>query len=391
MARDKQKVLAFLDELTDAYLPVAKAELAAVQGFTTGMEGHYIQWEPWDFSYYSEKLKHATYDVDDEALRPYFKLENVIDGVFGLANRLYGITFKKQPAIPVWHKDVTAWEVYDKNGAFLAVLYTDFHPRQGKQSGAWMNDMIGQYRKNGKDFRPQISITMNFTPSTKEKPSLLTYDEVKTFLHEFGHALHGMFSDVTYQSLSGTNVFRDFVEMPSQLMENWASEKEFLDAFAVHVETGEPIPDTLIHKIKAAERYHAAYACLRQLSFGYLDMAWHTLDKPLDKDVVSFEREAWKKAVILPQPASCFMSATFGHLFSGGYAAGYYSYKWAEVLDADAYEWLTRRKVFDQEAAASFRKEILSKGGTEPPMVLYVRFRGQEPSIQALLRRDGIE
>jgi peptidyl-dipeptidase Dcp len=390
MAESPEKVMTFLDNLTEEYLPVAKVELAAVQGFSTGYEGKYTKIEPWDWSYYSEKLKKASFDVNDEALRPYFKLENVINGVFGLATKLYGITFKENPNIPTWNKEVKAWEVFDKDGSYLAVLYTDFHPRKTKRAGAWMSDINQQYRKNGKDIRPHVSITMNFTPSTEDKPSLLTLDEVTTFMHEFGHSLHGMFSDVTYRSLSGTNVYRDFVELPSQVMENWASEKEFLDGFAVNYKTGEKIPAELIKKIKAAQNFNVAYACMRQLSFCYLDMAWHDLKTDFDGDVASFEREAWKKAIILPQPENCFMSSTFNHLFSGGYAAGYYSYKWAEVLDADAFEWFVHNKVFDTEVADSFRKNILSKGGTEHPMILYKRFRGQEPRIDALLKRDGI-
>lgn len=390
MVGSPEEVIRFLDKLSDAYLPVAKQELAAIQGFAAGLEGHYIDIQPWDFSYYSEKYKQYKFNVSDEVLRPYFKLENVIDGVFGLANRLYGLTFKKNASIPVWNKEVDAWDVFDKDGSFLAVLYTDFHPRKGKQAGAWMSDINEQYTLKGVNVRPHISITMNFTPSTEEKPSLLTYDELTTFLHEFGHSLHGMFSNVTYRSQSGTNVYRDFVELPSQVMENWASEKAFLDLFAKHYQTGETIPAELIKNIKAAENFNVAYACMRQLSFGYLDMAWHSISEPFIADVVAFEREAWKKAVILPQPEDCFMSSTFGHLFAGGYAAGYYSYKWAEVLDADAFEWFTRKDIFDTGMAASFRENILSKGGTEKPMVLYKRFRGQEPGIEALLRRNGL-
>ncbi len=390
MAEKPEAVIRFLDQLSDAYLPTAKAELATIQGYATGLEGRYTKLEPWDLSYYSEKYKQARYNVSDEVLRPYFKLENVIEGVFGLATKLYGITFTKNTAIPTWNPEVDAWEVFDKDGSYLAVLYTDFHPRKGKRAGAWMSNFNEQYRLKGVDIRPHVSVTMNFTPSTDTKPSLLTYDEVTTFLHEFGHALHGIFSDVTYRGLSGTSVYRDFVELPSQVMENWASEKAFLDGFAKHYQTGEPIPAELIQKIKDAENYNVAMGCMRQLSFGYLDMAWHSLSEPFSGDVVAFEREAWKKAVILPQPDDCFMSATFSHLFSGGYAAGYYSYKWAEVLDADAYDWFVRKEVFDRETADTFRQHILSRGGTEHPMVLYKRFRGQEPSIDALLKRNGL-
>lgn len=390
MAEKPEAVYGLLHKLADAYLPVAQSEVAAVQGFAIGMEGKNIKIEPWDWSYYSEKLKSAQYDINDEMLRPYFKLENVQKGVFGLAKKLYGITFSKDPKIPVWNENVEAWDVFDKDGSFLAVLYTDFYPRKTKRAGAWMSDINAQYRQNGKNHCPQVSITMNFTGPTNTKPSLLTFDEVITFLHEFGHALHGMFSDVNYRSQAGTNVYRDFVELPSQMMENWASEKEFLDEFAVNYQTGEKIPFELIQKIKAAENFNVAYACMRQLSFGYLDMAWHSLTTDFNGDAFAFEREAWKKAIVLPQPEDCMMSTTFNHIFAGGYAAGYYSYKWAEVLDADAFAYFTRNKVFDTEIAKSFRKNVLSKGGTEPPMQLYKRFRGQEPGIEALLKRDGI-
>jgi len=390
MAETPQAVMHFLDQLADAYLPVAKAEVASVQGYAIGKEGENLDLKPWDWSYYSEKLKSARYDINDELLRPYFKLENVQNGVFGLATKLYGITFKKNTSIPVWNSEVTPYEVFDKNGAFLAVLYTDFFPRKSKQQGAWMNDMNEQYILKGKDVRPHITITMNFSKPTGDNPALLTFDELTTLLHEFGHSLHGIFSNVTYRSQSGTSVFRDFVELPSQVMENWASEKEFLDGFAVHYQTGEKIPASLIQKIKDAENFNVAYACMRQLSFGYLDMAWNGLTSDFSGDASAFEKKAWAKAIVLPMPEECMMSTTFTHIFSGGYAAGYYSYKWAEVLDADAYAYFTRNAIFDTRTAQSFRDNILSKGGTEHPMVLYKRFRGQEPSINALLKRNGI-
>ena len=390
MAETPQAVMSFLDQLAEAYMPVAKAEVAAVQGFAIGKEGINLDLKPWDWSYYSEKLKSARYDINDELLRPYFKLENVQEGVFGLATKLYGITFKKNSSIPVWNSEVTPYEVFDKDGKYLAVLYTDFFPRKSKQQGAWMNNMNEQYRLNGKDVRPHITITMNFSKPTGDKPALLTFDELTTLLHEFGHSLHGILSDVTYRSQSGTSVFRDFVELPSQVMENWASEKEFLDGFAVHYQTGEKIPANLIRKIKDAENFNVAYACMRQLSFGYLDMAWNGLLNDFSGDASAFEKQAWAKAIVLPMPDECMMSTTFTHIFSGGYAAGYYSYKWAEVLDADAYYYFTRNKIFDTQTADSFRSNILSKGGTEHPMVLYKRFRGQEPSINALLKRNGI-
>jgi len=390
MAEKPEAVYSLLDKLSAAYLPVAKSEVAAVQGFAIGLEGKNIKIEPWDWSYYSEKLKSAQFSINDEMLRPYFKLENVQKGVFGLATKLFGITFKKNPKIPVWNKEVEAWEVFDKDGSYLAVLYTDFHPRKTKRAGAWMSDINPQYRLKGKDLRPQVSITMNFTSATDTKPSLLTFDEVTTFLHEFGHSLHGMLSNVNYKSQSGTNVYRDFVELPSQVMENWGSEKEFLDEFAVNYLTGEKMPYELVQKIKAAENFNIAYTCMRQLSFAYLDMAWHSIKTDFNGDPNQFERQAWSKAIVLPQPEDCMMSATFNHIFAGGYAAGYYSYKWAEVLDADAYAYLTRNKIFDTEAAESFRKNVLSRGGTESPMQLYKRFRGQEPGIDALLKRNGI-
>jgi peptidyl-dipeptidase Dcp len=390
MAETPEAVYDLLDKLSDAYLPVAKSEVSAVQDFAVGFEGKNIKVEPWDWSYYSEKLKNVKYNINDEILRPYFKLENVQKGVFGLATELYGITFKKNSKIPVWNKEVEAWDVFDKDGSYLSVLYTDFYPRKGKRSGAWMSDINEQYRLNCKDYRPHIGITMNFTRPTEHKPSLLTFDEVETFLHEFGHALHGIFSDVTYRSQSGTNVCRDFVELPSQLMENWAYEKEFLDNFAVHYETGEKIPFGMIQKIKDSKNFNVAYACMRQLSFGYLDMAWHSLTVDFKGDVFQFEQKSWARAIVLPQHSGCMMSTAFDHIFAGGYAAGYYSYKWAEVLDADTYAFFTHKMFFDTDIAKSFRSNILSKGGTEPPMQLYVRFRGQKPGIDALLKRNGI-
>lgn len=391
MAKNSAGVYQLLDQLRDAYLPVAKQEVAEVQGFAIAYENNYQSLQAWDWSYYSNKLKDMKYKLNDEMLRPYFELENVKKGVFGLATNLYGLTFKKNDKIQVWHKDVDAYEVFDQDGSFLAVLYTDFFPRSGKSQGAWMSDIRSQQKINGKDQRPHITLTMNFTPATAEKPSLLTFSELTTFLHEFGHGIHGMLSDVNYASLSCTNVFRDFVELPSQIMENWACEKEFLDGFAVHYQTGEKIPMELIEKIKAADNFNAGYLCVRQLSFGYMDMAWHTLTQAFDGSAIDFENQASKCVQVLPVYPDCCMSASFGHLFSGGYAAGYYGYKWAEVLDADAYEYYTEKAVFDKERAASFRENILSKGGTEDPMVLYVRFRHQEPSIDALLRRNGIK
>lgn len=391
MAENPANVYRFLDKLAAAYQPVAKAELEAVTTFASQLEGFPVKIEPWDMSYYSEKLRADKFDINDEILRPYFKLENVLNAVFGLSTKLYGITYKKKLDIPTWNKEVEAWEVFDKDGSYLAVLYTDFHPRKTKRAGAWMSDINEQYRLDGVDHRPHVAIAMNFTRPTASKPSLLTFDEVTTLLHEFGHALHAIFSDVRYRSQAGTNVYRDFVELPSQVMENWATEKEFLDGFAVHYQTGEKIPAALIQRIKDAENFNVGSFCVRQLGYGYLDMAWNDRTADFSGDMYQYERQAFEKSVVLLQPEDCLMSTTFDHIFSGGYAAGYYSYKWAEVLDADAYAFLTRNKVFDAEAAESFRENVLSRGGTEPPMQLYKRFRGQEPGIEALLRRNGIQ
>ncbi len=290
----------------------------------------------------------------------------------------------------MYNEEVVPYEVFDEDGQFLAVLYTDFHPRAGKQGGAWMNEFKGQWKENGKDSRPHIVIVMNFTRPTETKPALLTFTEVETFMHEFGHALHGMLSNSTYSGLSGTSVYRDFVELPSQIMENWAVEKDFLDTFAEHYKTGEKIPGELVNKIKASENFLAGYLSIRQLSFGYLDMAWHALEQPFNGDVKQFEENAWAKTQIFPVIDEACMSTQFGHLFAGGYAAGYYGYKWAEVLDADAFSVFKEKGLFNKEVATSFRKNILEKGGTEHPMVLYKRFRGQEPTVDALLERSGL-
>ena len=392
MAKTPARVYKLLNELLDAYKPVARNEYEAVQGFASETEKENITVMPWDWSYYSEKLKDIRFNVNDEMTRPYFELNHVKKGVFGLATQLYGITFKENKEIPVYHPEVEAYEVYDADGKFLSILYTDFHPRDGKQSGAWMNSIKEQYRdQDGKDSRPQIIIVMNFTRPTETKPSLLTFDEVNTLLHEFGHALHGMFAEGSYASLSGTNVYRDFVELPSQLMENWLTEKEFLDQIAIHYKTGEKIPQELVQKLIDASNFNAGYACCRQLSFGFLDMAWHTRTEPFGEDVISFEKEAWKQTVIVPEVPGTLMSSSFGHIFSGGYSAGYYGYKWAEVLDADAFSVFKETGIFNRETARSFRKNILSKGGTEDPDILYKRFRGKDAEIGALLKRNGIE
>ncbi|MEG0647882.1 MAG: M3 family metallopeptidase, partial [Bacteroides sp.] len=348
---------------------------------------------PGDWSYYANKLKDKKFSINEEMLRPYFELSQVKEGVFGLATKLYGITFKKNTAIPVYHKDVDAYEVFDKDGSYLAVLYTDFHPRAGKQSGAWMTDYKGQWieKESGENSRPHISIVMNFTKPTESTPALLSFEEVETFLHEFGHALHGIFANSTYESLSGTSVYRDFVELPSQIMENFAIEKEFLNTFAKHYQTGELLPAELIQRIVDASNFNAAYACLRQVSFGLLDMAWYSRNTPFEGDVKAYEQQAWAKAQVLPVVEEVCMSTQFSHIFAGGYSAGYYSYKWAEVLDADAFSLFKQEGIFNHEVAESFRKNILSKGGTEHPMVLYKRFRGQEPTIDALLIRNDIK
>ena len=389
MAEKKENVYDLLDKLLAAYKPIAKKEYSEVQDYAD-KNGAYFKLQPWDWSYYSEKLKDEKYSVNDEMLKPYLELENVKKGIFGLATRLYGIKFTKNTSIPVYNPEVDVYDVTDEKGKFLAVLYTDFHPRDSKRAGAWMSDFKAQRMVGKGDSRPQITIVMNFTRPTSTKPALLTFDEVTTFLHEFGHALHGMLTKCTYESLSGTNVYRDFVELPSQIMENWATEKDFLDGFAVHYQTGEKIPAELIQKIKASENFNNANLCLRQLSFGYLDMAWHTIEKPFEGDVMSHEKEAMASTQVLPMVPNTCMSPTFSHIFSGGYGAGYYSYKWAEVLDADAYSVFSKNGIFDKKTADSFRRNILMKGGTENPMILYKRFRGQEPTIDALLKRNGI-
>lgn len=392
MAGTPEAVYKLLNQLLDAYKPVAIEEVAELQKFAAEKEGADFQLMPWDFSFYAEQLKSMKYDLNDEMLRPYFKLDNVIDGVFGLATSLYGLQFTENKDIPVYHEEASAYEVTDANGEYIGVLYTDFFPRPGKRQGAWMTEFKGQWMENDTvDSRPHVTIVMNFTRPTATAPSLLTYGEVETFLHEFGHALHGLLSKVTYNSLSGTNVYRDFVELPSQFNENYLAEKEFLDGFARHYETGETIPAELVEKIIASSQYHAAYACVRQLSFGMLDMAWHSITAPVAADaVLAFEKEALLPTQVTPSVDGTALSPQFGHIFSGGYAAGYYGYKWAEVLDADAFAAFKEKGIYDQETARAFRENVLERGGTENPMELYKRFRGHEPSIDALMRRDGI-
>ncbi len=390
MAETKENVYRLLDQLRDAYMPVARAEYDELQQFADSL-GFYATLQAWDWSYYSEKLKNEKYALSDDELRPYFELENVKKGVFNLANKLYGLKFVKNPNIQVYHPEVDAYDVFDAKGKFLAVYYCDFHPRDGKRGGAWMNDYKPQYRDGKTDSRPHIVNVMNFTRATADKPALLTYDEVETFLHEFGHGLHGMLTRCQYASMSGTNVPRDFVELPSQFNENFLGEKAFLDTFAKHYLTGEPMPQALIDKIKAAQNYHAAYACARQLSFGYLDMAWHTITEPFDGDVIAFGNAAMEQVKVLPVVPETQMETAFTHIFAGGYAAGYYSYKWSEVLDADAFSVFKKNGIFDKKTADSFRTNILERGGTEPAMTLYKRFRGQEPTVDALMERDGIK
>lgn len=391
MAKNSESVHKLLNQLLDAYKPTAEKELKEVQELACKIEGADFKFMPWDWGFYSNKLKLQKFNISSEMLRPYFELSKVKEGVFGLATKLYGITFKKNADIPVYQKDVDAYEVFDKDGKFLAILYTDFHPRAGKRAGAWMTNFKEQWKENGVDSRPHVSLVMNFTEPTDSKPALLTYDEVETFLHEFGHSLHGMFANTTFASISGTNVYRDFVELPSQFMENFGTEKEFLNTFAKHYQTGEVIPQELIQKMIDSSNFNIGNSCLRQLSLGLIDMAWYTRTTPFNGDVIAYERQATEKTQLLPFIDGTCMSTQFGHIFSGGYSAGYYSYKWAEVLDADAFSLFKQKGIFNKEVADSFRKNVLSQGGTQHPMNLYKNFRGQEPTIDALLIRNGLK
>ncbi len=391
MATNVENVYKLLNDLIDAYKPTAKKEREEVLAFAKKEEGDDFKLKPWDFAYYSHKLQLEKFDLDPEELRPYFEINNVIKGIFGLATKLYGITFKENKDIPVYHPDVKPYEVFDEDGSYLAVLYVDFHPRKGKRDGAWMTEYQGQWiEKDGTNIRPHASLVMNLSKPTPEKPALLRLGEVETFLHEFGHSLHGMFANTRFESLSGTNVWWDFVELPSQFMENYAMEKEFLKTFAFHYETGEVIPDALIDKIIASRNFGVGSACLRQVSFGLLDMAYYTQKEEFKEDIISFEKKAWEKAILGEQLPNTCMTTQFSHIMAGGYAAGYYSYKWAEVLDADAFSVFKKEGIFNKDTAKRFRENILSKGGTEHPMTLYKRFRGQEPIIDALLERNGI-
>ena len=405
MAKNPQTVNEFIQKLLEPSLPAAKAEVKELYEYAraNGFEDSEIQ--PWDFGFWSEKLKDARYSINDEQLKPYFRLESCIDAAFGLAGKLYGLTFEERKDIPVYHPDVKVYDVKDADGVHKALFYADFFPRASKRGGAWMTEFRGQSIVNGVEKRPFISLVTNFTKPTAGKPALLTHDELTTLLHEFGHSLHGILAEGRYSSLTGTNVSRDFVELPSQIMENWAFEPEFLDTFARHFETGEALPDTLINKIVEAKNYNAAYAQVRQLQFGILDMAWHTLkggsesghfDRLSDLKTmqelgtIAFEKAALKSSNVIPSIPEACISTSFSHIFSGGYSAGYYSYKWSEVLEADAFSLFKEKGIFSTEVSHSFRDNILSKGCSEDEDVLYRRFRGHDPEPEALLEKLGI-
>ena len=392
MAGTPGRVFQMLNQLKDAYSGPQKRDMEQLTRYASRLEGRDVTIMPWDYSYYSHKLKDERYSINDELLRPYFELGNVTRGVFGLATRLYGLHFTENHDAQVFNPEVQVFDVTDADGRFVGMLYTDFFPRDTKQSGAWMTAFREQWRDaHGHDVRPLVTLTMNFTRPTATKPSLLTFQEVGTFLHEFGHALHGLLSQCKYASTSGTNVYRDFVEMPSQFNENFLRQREFLDSFARHYLTGEKIPQELIDKIVASSQFGAAYSCMRQLGFGFIDMAWHSITEPFTGDPFAFEQAALKPVQVFAPVDGCLMSSHFGHIFSGGYAAGYYGYKWAEVLDADAFAKFEEDGIFNPATARSFKENILERGGSEPPMTLYKRFRGREPRIDALLHRDGIE
>ena len=390
MAKSADKVNKFLEELVVASMPAAKEEVKEMQEFANN-NGFNEPLQRWDWAFYSEKLKNEKFKIDDEMMKPYFELDKVKTGIFQLAKKLYGLSYKENAKIPTYHKDVKAYEVTDEKGKFLGILYLDFFPRETKGGGAWMSSFREQYKMNNIDHRPLIQVVCNFTKPTADKPSLLTFDEVTTFLHEFGHSLHGMLSDVTYGSLSGTAVYRDFVELPSQIMENYAVEKQFLDMFARHYKTNQAIPADLIKRIKDFNNFQAGYNSMRQISFGIIDMKWHSINQPVSNSVNDFERKAVESSELLPYIDGTNMSTSFSHIFDGGYAAGYYSYKWAEVLDADAFSVFKKNGIFNKATADSFRKNILSRGGSEHPMTLYIRFRGQEPTNEALLIRSGLK
>ena len=390
MAKNTETVNNFLNDLLEKSLPYAKKDVEAIQKYANqnGLEGKLM---PWDFSYYSEKLKNEKYAINDELLKPYFKLENVQKAVFALADSLYGLKFTEAKDIPGYHPDVQVYDVTDANGKHMALFYSDFYPRDSKSGGAWMTEFRGQgFNKDGVEERPFVSIVCNFTKPTETEPSLLTFYEVTTLLHEFGHALHGILAEGKYSGLTGTNVARDFVELPSQIMENWATQKEYLASFAKHYQTGEVIPDELIQKIIDSKNYNSGYASVRQLNFGITDMAWHTISEVPQEDVVTYEAKAIERAQIMPYIEGTAFSTSFGHIFSGGYAAGYYSYKWAEVLEADAFQVFKEKGIFNKEVAESFRKNILSRGNIEDADVLYRNFRGRDPRPEALMEKLGM-
>lgn len=389
MAEAPDRVFQLWDDLLEVALPKAKKEIEEIKNLVRRL-GDEIDLAEWDFSYYAEKLKNEKFAINDEVLKPYFKLENVLDGAFQAADKLYDITFHERKDIPLYHKDVVTYEVKDKNDNFVSLFYADFFPREGKRSGAWMTSFRGQNRYGGKNNRPLVSIVCNFTKPTETKPSLLTFNEVTTLFHEFGHALHGMLADGHYESLSGTSVFWDFVELPSQLMENWCYEEECLSLFAKHYETGETIPMDFVQKIKDSAQFLSAYQTVRQTSLGQLDMAWHNQKEVGAISVIDFEQKSGAKTSLFPFNEKTSTSCAFSHIFAGGYAAGYYSYKWAEVLEADAFELFKEKGIFNKEVATSFKKNILSQGGSKHPMELYKQFRGTEPSSSALLKKSGL-
>lgn len=389
MAESPEKVMGFLDEIQQYGKPGAEKDVQEVAAYAEKLDG-LTDLQRWDFAYYSEKLKKEKYTIDDELLKPYFKLENVVEGVFQTANKLYGLNFKENREIDKYHPEVTVYEVTDADGNEVAIFYADFFPRAGKRAGAWMTSFGGQYKDADGDHRPLISNVCNFTKPTATTPSLLTFNEVTTLFHEFGHGLHGMLANGTYESLSGTSVYWDFVELPSQVMENWCYEKECLDLFARHYETGEAIPEELIQKIKDSANFMEGYQTMRQLGFGKLDMAWHGQDNSAVEDVSAFENAILEENSVLPAIEGTNMSCSFSHIFQGGYSAGYYSYKWAEVLDADAFAYFQEEGIFNKEVAQKFKENVLAAGGSEHPMTLYKRFRGQEPDVKALLKRAGL-
>ncbi len=389
MAETPNKVLSFLNDILEKAKPAAEREFKQLEGFANELDG-IDHLEKWDGAYYTEKLKQKLFDLDDEKLKPYFKLENVIDGVFTVAQKLFGLHFEEINEIDKYHEEVKTYNVTDTEGNFISLFYADFHPRPGKRNGAWMTSYKSQMRKGDENIRPHVSIVCNFTKPTPSKPSLLTFNEVTTLFHEFGHALHGMLANTTYPGLSGTSVYWDFVELPSQVLENWCYEREALELFAKHYQTGEVIPMDLVEKIKESATFMEGMATLRQLSFGLLDMSWHAQDPSTIKNVKEHEKKTFAETSLYPNVEENCMSTAFSHIFQGGYSAGYYSYKWAEVLDADAFEYFKENGIFDKEVATKFKDNVLSKGGTENPMKLYKRFRGQEPKPEALLKRAGL-